>query len=136
MSDKLFCFPFLMVYKEEDDEKNKILGLPSNEEERIIIRGEAEYPYYDFIGVEDRWVPTKESLENATNGEFDACVVKFANVPQMLVPWTKAKFKREYDKFVEVVKSRNEEQSTILAVSQEQLAEIFKSQQNDGKDSE
>lgn len=134
MSDKLFCFPILMVYMEEDE--NKRLGLPSNEEERKIIRGEAEYPYYDFIGVEDRWTPTKESLENAMDGQFDACVVKFANVPQMLVPWTKAKFKREYDKFVEVVKSRNEEQPTILAVSQEQLAEIFKSQQRDGEDSE
>ena len=88
-----------------DNEEKKIrnkpdLGLPMDmEEDYDVIYAEAEYPYWDFIGVEDRWLPTDESLNNALNSVFEACAVRFVNVGQLLVPWRKEKFKSEIKKF-------------------------------------
>ena len=85
--------------KLEDKEK---LNLPSEDDyDEYDILYEAEYPYWDVIGLEDRWLPSKESFEKAMNGRFDACIVRFVNVGQLLVPWTRKKFKAELLKFHE-----------------------------------
>lgn len=103
MIDELFKFPIIMI--DGDNEEKKIrnkpdLGLPMDmEEDYDVIYAEAEYPYWDFIGVEDRWLPTDESLNNALNSVFEACAVRFVNVGQLLVPWRKEKFKSEIKKF-------------------------------------
>lgn len=108
MLEQLFKFP--VVHVDVDNEERKILGkqkygdLPNQTqepEEYDIIYGEAEYPYWDLIGIEDRWLPTKESFEKAMAGEFEACLVRFVHVGHLLVPWTKDKFKKSLLKFAE-----------------------------------
>jgi len=124
--DKLFRFPILMINMQDEERKNR-LGLPSDDSEEVeVITGEAEYPYFDFIGIEDRWIPNSESLKNAFLDKFDACVVKFANVPQMLVPWNKGKFKKEFSKFIQTIEKKEDEAITrVLKFTPEQLSKIF-----------
>lgn len=106
MLEQLFKFPVVTIDGDNEDRKEakrNRLNLPKDEEslEYDIIFGEAEYPYWDFIGVEDRWLPTEESLAKALDGRFNTCIVRFANVGQLLVPWSKKKFKAELIKFAE-----------------------------------
>jgi hypothetical protein len=87
------------------------------------------YPYYDFIGVEDRWLPTKESLDNAMDGRFDACIVRFSGMSPFLVPWTRGKFLKELKKFTDRrVKEKevdSEREVTVVGMTQDKLAKIF-----------
>jgi hypothetical protein len=104
MLQELFRFPIVMIDGDNEDRKQadqQRLGLPTVEEEEDydMVFGEAEYPYWDFIGLEDRWLPSKESLDKALAGDFDACIVRFMNVGQLLVPWSKKKFKEKLLKF-------------------------------------
>ena len=102
MLDTLFKFPVIMMDSENEERKelNKdLLGSSENDEIDIII-GEVECPYWDFISVSDRWIPNQTSFQNALNGKFDACGVIFASSGSYTVPWTKDKFKKEFQKFL------------------------------------
>ena len=115
--DKLFSFPMVLVHAEDED-MNSRLGLPSNsndEDKYEIIEGEAEYPYYDFVGIEDRWLPGRRYLDEARSGSFTGCAVKFANVPQILCPLPKEEFKKRLGDFIENIniKIKQEDQKSI-----------------------
>ena len=102
----------------QDEEKNKNL-FPSEEEEELdTLNGEAEYPYYDFIGIEDRWLPENDGLERARGSDFNACAVKFANIPQLLVPWSRQEFKKNLRDFIEDLaeKKRKERAESVSLV--------------------
>lgn len=125
--EKLFKFPILMI-DTEGEERRKRLSSSYEDSDPEIIYGEAEYPYYDFVGIEDRWIPKSDSLENAKIGEFDACVVKFNNVAPMLVAWSKDKFKKEYIKFVEKIKEKElaeEGDYKVSYIAPDKLAKLF-----------
>lgn len=109
MLDEFFTFPIVMIDGENEERKLREStkygdipnANPTEEQEYDMVYGEAEYPYWDFIGIEDRWLPSKESFDKALVGNFEACIVRFVNVGQLLVPWSKRKFKRELMKFAE-----------------------------------
>lgn len=140
MLDELFNFPIVMI--DGDNEERKMrnkpdLGIPEieeNEDEYDMVFGEAEYPYFDFIGIEDRWLPNTESLDKALTGKFEACMVRFLHVGQLLVPWSRRKFKAELVKFADAyelahpVKQEKKPELRIMALSAEQ----FKKQMEDG----
>lgn len=137
MLDELFVFPIIMI--DGDNEERKIknkpdLGLPDQdeEEEYDMIFGEAEYPYWDFIGIEDRWLPSTESFNKAMDSKFEGCMVRFLHAGQLLVPWTKKKFKAEIAKFADQyetshpAKQQTEKKATIpiITLSAEQYKKI------------
>src|SRR5688572_24942847 len=98
--DVLFKFPIVQVDRDLEQEKvNKAQKAALDMPELELVFGEAEYPYYDFIGISDRWLPTKDSFERALDKDFDACLVTFQHIGNQLVPWSKAKFKKEYSEF-------------------------------------
>lgn len=148
MIDELFTFPIVMIDGDNEErkiknkEQDELLGLKKDDEEDEedydIVFGEAEYPYWDFIGVEDRWLPSKESLEHALHGKFEACIVKFLHIGQLLVPWSKSKFKKELKKFAESYEishpphTERKPEVRIVALTAEQ----FKKQMEDGEKSE
>lgn len=112
MLDELFVFPIVMIDGDNEERKMKNkpdLGIPSEEEEEEydMVFGEAEYPYWDFIGVEDRWLPSTESFGKAINGKFEACIVRFLHAGQLLVPWSKKKFKSELARFASVYEAEH-----------------------------
>lgn len=139
MFKDLFKFPIVLIDGENEERKRKEGELFSREEqaEYDIITGYAEFPYYDFRGMEDRWMPSEESLERAMKGKFDACLVNFLHASSQLVPWTKEKFKQEIGKFMEEREKDIEEEEkkigskvTAIPLSDEQakkLIEIFNS---------
>jgi hypothetical protein len=128
MLENLFEFPIVMVDGDNEEkkiERNQSLALPGTEDEELdLIIGYAECPYYDFISVTDRWLPTAESLENAMNGKFDACYVVFGSSGSFVVPWNKKKFKERYIKFVEEYNANPANQAQIVT-SREELQEII-----------
>lgn len=106
MLEQLFKFPIVMIDGDNEErkiqDKQRFGDLPSGDNQHgdyDMVFGEAEYPYWDLIGVEDRWLPSRESLEKAMDGQFEACIVRFVNVGQLLVPWSKKKFKAAITKF-------------------------------------
>lgn len=122
---KLFSFPIVMI--DGDNEERKLrqserTGFGEEEEAELII-GEAEVPFYDFISITDRWLPTSESREKAINGEFEACGVIFANSGSFVVPWTKKRFKRELTKFA---KDHPEEDMVLTQESLLSLKDMIK----------
>ncbi len=133
MLDEFFTFPIVMIDGENEERKLRestrfgdIPSSPAEEQEYDMVYGEAEYPYWDFIGAEDRWLPSKESLDKALAGNFEACIVRFVNVGQLLVPWSKKKFKRELIKFAESYETRfppknDKRDLKILTLSTEQF---------------
>jgi len=92
-----------------------------------IVFGEAEYPYWDFIGVEDRWLPKEESFQRALDGKFEACIVRFLHAGQLLVPWSKKKFKAELIRFTEEYEAKNPKENSkkaelrIMTITPEQF---------------
>ena len=147
MLNELFTFPIVMIDGDNEErkiknkEQDELLGLKRAEEQEDetydIVFGEAEYPYWDFIGVEDRWLPSKESLEQALKGNFDACIVRFLHAGQLLVPWSKGKFKKELKKFAQAYELANpvrekKPEVRIMALTADQ----FKKQMEDGTKSE
>ena len=119
--------------------EDRLLGRVSNDEptEYDMIFGEAEYPYFDFVGIEDRWLPSKESVENAIDGKFDACIVRFASVGQLLVPWSRKKFKAEIAKFAEqyeaekAAKESEKREIRVITLTPQQLEGIMQTQKPD-----
>lgn len=126
MLDELFTFPTVMVDGENEDEKMKKAGLLNRDtpDPVDLIYGESEFPYYDFVGIADKWLPTPESLERALNGKFDACIVIFSNVGPLLVPWTRAKFKRELRKFIGTL-PKPDPKMKMYHINTEQLEKIL-----------
>lgn len=115
--EHLFTFPIIMIDGASEDKKehdSEILGIPlTNDVE--MIEGEACIPYYDFISVSDRWLPTDKSLQNAMERKFDACGVLFAHSGTFIVPWSKERFKKELEKFI---KKQPEEYTSHSAIIQ------------------
>lgn len=112
---KLFRFPIIMIDGDNEErkmEKNKLMD--KEEAEVDIIIGEAECPYYDFVSVTDRWLPTEESLEKALQGTFEACNVIFSQSGPFIVPWTRSKFKKELAKFIEKQPKQQELPISVL----------------------
>jgi len=141
MLDELFNFPIVMIDGDNEERKAKNkpdLGIAmdtQDDEEYDMVFGEAEYPYWDFIGIEDRWLPSTESLDKAMGGKFEACIVRFLHAGQLLVPWSRKKFKAELIKFTEAYDlahpkqvERAKPQLQIMALTPDQ----FKKQMEDG----
>jgi hypothetical protein len=108
MLNALFTFPVVNIDGDNEERKlkeNDLLG--DAEVPYDMVFGEAEYPYWDFIGIEDRWLPTTESFNKALDGRFEACMVRFLHAGQLLVPWTRKKFKAEISKFAEEFEASN-----------------------------
>ena len=58
MIKELFKFPIVMIDGDNEEKKleeNELTG--RKESDYDMIFGEAEYPYFDFVGIEDRWLP-------------------------------------------------------------------------------
>lgn len=137
MLNELFTFPVVMIDGKSEQMKahnNRILGKGDEDgfDDYDIIYGEVEYPYYDFIGLEDRWLPNRKSLARAMDGKFDACAVRFVNVGEILVPWNKKKFKEKLREFAEKYeaalppKPSDKREVRILTLSPEQYDDIVK----------
>lgn len=109
MLENLFKFPIVKIDGDNEDRKYKAkerfgdLTSTEHDDDYDMVFGWAEYPYWDIIGLEDSWLPQKESLERAmgTPAKFDACIVRFANVGQLLVPMTRKEFKKSIQDFAE-----------------------------------
>lgn len=146
MLEDLFPFPVILIDGRNEEEKSREsdrLGIASEEEEELdIIYGEAEYPYFDFIGIEDRWIPDKDSFNKALKGKFNGCLVKFANIGMLLVPWNKEKFKEEISAFIkkrEGDKDKDETEPkkvTVIKFTPEMLANIVKAGEDESKSDE
>lgn len=118
MLEKLFKFPIAMIDGDEKEKKaERAKDLALAEEELDIIIGEAECPHYDFMCISDRWLPTSESLQNAMDGNFDACLVVFSHSGSFLVPWNKEKFKRELNKFRDTIPKEEPVQFSVIDLS-------------------
>lgn len=121
MLEELFTFPVVMVdgdneerkYKEKT--KNESLGFEQDNDDYDIVDAEVEYPYYNIIGIEDRWLPTKDSFDKARRGRFEACLVRFTT-GVFTVPWTRKKFKAELLKFAEQYKANTSEQQKVIKI--------------------
>lgn len=146
MLEHLFKFPIAMVdgnREEEKERQGQILAIETDPPD--VIMGEAECPYYDFISVADRWLPSDKSFNRALDGKFDACSVIFQNSGTFVVPWSRAKFKEELTKFAESVKKEEKDETMkVLKISREdfmrnlgatlQLSASPKTEENDGED--
>lgn len=87
----------------EKERQNQLLAL-DNKDPIEVIYGEVECPYFDFVSVSDRWLPTEKSYDRALSGKFDACNVIFLHSGSFVVPWTRKKFKEEIATFAEQAK--------------------------------
>src|SRR5688572_24963454 len=129
MLEELFTFPVAVIDGDNEEKKLKGSQLIGDESPPYdIAYGEAEYPYYDFIGIEDRWLPTEKSFQKALDGKFEACVVRFANVGNLLVPWSRKKFKEELIKFtkdyeVKHPPEESDKELKIITLTPEQFRE-------------
>ena len=125
MLDSLFKFPIVNV-DGLNEEKKAIQAEKMNlyEQEVDMVIGEAECPYYDFLSISDRWLPTKESFQNALEGNFDACYVLFNSSGSFIVPWNKEIFKTELKKFMDALPK--EPEIKVLIGDQEQIMKFFK----------
>lgn len=138
MLNALFTFPVVMIDGDNEERKmeqqirdKELLGGTNNEGYDMAF-GEAEYPYWDFIGIEDRWLPTPESFNKALEGKFEACLVRFIHAGQILVPWTRKKFKAELTKFAEEYEVANPQENgkktelRIMTLTPEQFEKATK----------
>ena len=107
--------------------------MPDNEEddEYDMIYGEACYPYWHFIGAEDRWLPSTDSFKKAKRSKFEGCAVRFLHSGQLLVPWTMAKFKDEIKKFAQEYelthpkKVENKTELSVIGLTSEQFKKVM-----------
>lgn len=128
MFENLFKFPVVMVDGNREEEKEREmqrLNLPSEQYEVDVIIGEAECPYYDFVSVTDRWLPTQESFQRAIQGKFDACSVLFSHSGTFVVPWPREKFKKALSKFSKKAASADDN-ATIKLFDREKLLQAIK----------
>lgn len=117
----LFTFPILLIDSENEERKRKtrdILGNKDDEEGYDVAKAEAQYAYYNFRGIEDRWLPSEESFDRALEGKFDACSVIFVHSAPVLVPWPKQKFK---DRLAEFARKRQEEMEAEAGKKEEKM---------------
>jgi len=105
MIESLFTFPIILMDGKNEQKKS----VYSEDPDPDMIYAEADVPFYDFLCVVDRWLPTQESLEKAMDGKFEACYVDFGQAGNYLVPWNKQKFKNEFDRFVQSLPKIEEE---------------------------
>jgi hypothetical protein len=140
MTKELFKFPIILIDGSMEDKKMKdseILGLSLEDDEPDIIYAEAECPYYDFLSISDRWLPTEESFQNAKKGIFDACNVVFLNSGAFVVPMSKEEFREALDSFIdgyteEEIKSTKKKKSKgqpevkILKLSDKDVLDMLK----------
>lgn len=130
MLDKLFKFPVILLDVENEERKSKQRSLlnSDDEEDYDIATGEAEYPFDDFIGIEDRWFPTKKSFQKALKGKFEACMVRFAHVVPCLVPLNKEEFKQSLETFISQYEQKQKEkhgEGTIIQMSDNQFEKFM-----------
>lgn len=126
MLENLFKFPVIKIDGNNEDKKlekkQRFGNLSSGEDDDYdIVYAWAEYPYWDLIGLEDSWLPTTESLEKAMGNppKFDACIVRFVNVGQLLVPMTRKKFKESIGEFAnkfEANKAKSDSSKPIVNI--------------------
>lgn len=131
MFDKLFRFPIIMADGDQEEKKAKRsldLGLEENADVDMV-RGFAECPYYDFISITDRWLPTEESLQKALDGEFEACFVVFGASGSFVVPWTREKFKKEMQKFIDGLPEEPGRQ--VIMMEPQDFARLIKNKDED-----
>lgn len=138
MLEDLFVFPVILIDGRNEEEKMNMTEterLSKEEDDELdIIYGEAEYPYFDFVGIEDRWLPNKDSFRKALKGKFNGCLVKFNNVGMLLVPWTREKFKTELAAFIEKREGEKEKEEdsveprkvTVIKFTPDMLANMIK----------
>lgn len=136
--DNLFKFPVMMIDVEIEQRKEKkrskysdddILSqvMENSDDDGVeIISGEAECPYYDFVSVVDRWIPTKYSRDKAKKGKFDNCFVVFGNSGSFVVPWPKDKFKQELKTFIGLRKVVEPEKEVIINIPREDMLRLLK----------
>lgn len=147
MIEDLFPFPVILIDGRNEESKQTEadrLGIAKEEDDDLdIVYGEAEYPYFDFVGIEDRWLPDKDSFDKALKGKFNGCLVKFANVGMLLVPWNKEKFKEEIGAFIEKREGGKKDEVaepkkvTVIKFTPDMLANLIKAgeqQEEDKKD--
>lgn len=101
--EELISFPIVMVDLATEEKKEKESSLFNSQEAVDIdmIYGEAQVPFWDFLCINDRWLPTQDSIDNARSGKFDACSVSFKFSGTYCVPWSKAKFMKHLSEFVD-----------------------------------
>lgn len=115
MLNTLFKFPIIMVDGEHEEKKAKIM----DDAEMDIIEGTAECPFTDFLGLSDAWYPDEESFKQALeNKKFNACRVHFSQCGSYTVPWTRAKFKKELQSFIDNYEKNNprEKESFMIPI--------------------
>lgn len=144
MLEDLFKFPVILIDGRNEEEKMNMSETErlqkEADDELDIIYGEAEYPYFDFIGIEDRWIPDKVSFKKALKGKFNGCLVKFSNVGMLLVPWTKEKFKEEIGAFIEKRESKEEKSTdepkkvTVIKFTPDMLSQLIKAGEESKED--
>lgn len=127
MLDKLFKFPIVLIdgSKEEENEEYKRLTGKEIDGEIELIYSEQECPYWDFLCVGDRWLPSEDSYDRALNGKFDACSVTFNRCGTFVVPLPKEQFKKKLQLFIEGLPKEKEivGTSTFIASSKKDLLE-------------
>lgn len=102
---EFFKFPVILA-DGDHEERKQALGMDNDGAIDYVI-GEAEVSMEDDIArIEDRWFPTDDSWNKAMHsGKFDSCSVIFIAGGQFNVAWNKARFKKEYSKFGDSLKS-------------------------------
>lgn len=144
MIEDLFPFPVILIDGRNEESKHSEadrLGIAKEEDDDLdVIYGEAEYPYFDFIGIEDRWLPDKESFNRAMKGKFNGCLVKFANIGMLLVPWSKEKFKEELMAFIDKREGDKKDEPvepkkvTVIKFTPDMLASMIKAGEEKDKE--
>lgn len=100
--DDLFKFPILQIdgnYEERKQTKSVEGEIP----EPDLILSVAELPYWDFIGIKDGWAPLDSGFELAVAGKFECCTPIFRECGSYIVPWSRAKFKEEFQNFLKTL---------------------------------
>jgi hypothetical protein len=124
MTENLFKFPIILIDGSKEEEKEELNRLTGNtDDDAELIYAEQECPYWDFLSVGDRWLPTEESYERALMRKFDACSVSFSRCGNFVVPWTKEKFKKKLSEFVDSV-PKAKENTIIVPLRDEIMAKL------------
>lgn len=123
--NELFKFPIVMIdgeKEEEKDKQNEILSLDDKTDPELIF-GQAEVPYWDFLSIKDRWLPTQASYDRALiEGKFDACQIEFDKCGSYMSPIPKEEFKKRLENFISKIPQK---ELQIFKLSEETLKSIL-----------
>lgn len=123
--NELFKFPIVMIDGEKEEEKekeNERYALDKKEDPELIF-GQAEVPYWDFLSIKDRWLPTEKSyLRALEEGKFDACQIEFDKCGSYMSPIPKEEFKKRLENFITKLPQK---ELQIFQLSEEQLKNII-----------